>query len=86
MIVVVLGYPNQIIMRTSKLATKTMGKNRNHHIWINGEIWWCNITIHHGDGTSERRRFSLKTKDVEVARRRRDNIFRDIQRYYLNAG
>lgn len=36
-------------------------------------MWWCQITVHQGP-TAERLRFSLKTRDVEEARRRRDSI------------
>jgi hypothetical protein len=40
------------------------------------------VTIHKADATSERMRFSLKTKDVEKARERRDRIFKKIAEIY----
>lgn len=57
-------------------------ENPNHHLWNNRGVWWCHLTVHKADSTSERMRFSLKTRDIEQARQRRDNIFSDIAKYY----
>jgi hypothetical protein len=50
------------------------GTDPNHHLWRNGRLWWIAFTTHRGH-EQERVRFSLKTEDVEQARRRRDQIF-----------
>ena len=46
----------------------------DHHLWRNGRLWWIAFTVHRGY-VQERVRRSLQTDDVEVARRRRDEIF-----------
>jgi len=38
--------------------------------------------VHKNDATSERLRFSLKTRDLGNARDRRDRILRDIAEHY----
>lgn len=57
-----------------RLATRVNEDNPNHHLWNNRGTWWCHFTIHHGDYTSERVRVSLKTRELECARRRRDTL------------
>jgi hypothetical protein len=51
-------------------------------LWNNRGVWWCHLTVHKPDATAERLRFSLKTRDVEQARERRDRIFRQIAEHY----
>lgn len=46
--------------------------NPNHHIWDNNGTWWLHYTLHLADYTKRRVRESLRTRDVEEARRRRD--------------
>jgi len=48
---------------------------KTHHLWNNNGKWWCHLTIHHPDYTSERCRLSLNTRDLDVARQRRDRLF-----------
>lgn len=48
--------------------------NPNHHLWNNHGTWWCHFTVHHPDHTAERRRLSLGTDQVEVARFLRDSL------------
>ncbi len=69
----------------AKLALRVNEENENHHLWNNRGIWWCHMTVHKPDRTSERLRFSLKTRDVAKARERRDRIFADIERHYGGA-
>jgi len=57
------------------LASTRNIANPNHHLWNNRGTWWCHFTIHREDYTAERVRVSLKTKDVEIARSRRDELF-----------
>lgn len=54
--------------------------NENHHLYKNGLVWWCKATLWFVDKTSERVCFNLKTKDVEKARERRDDVFADIEK------
>ena len=76
------GYGIFGMKKTSKVVMKINDDNENHHLWNNRGIWWCHVTIHKSDATSERMRFSLKTKDVEKARERRDRIFKKIAEVY----
>lgn len=45
----------------------------NHHLWLNGRVWWIAFTVHQGH-RQERKRFSLGTRDVAEARRKRDDL------------
>ena len=50
-------------------------ENPNHHLWNNHGTWFLHYTIHPTPFTKERIRRSLGTKDVRMARDRRDNFF-----------
>lgn len=50
-------------------------ENPNHHLWDNHGTWFLHYTIHPTPFTKERIRRSLGTKDVTVARQRRDSFF-----------
>ncbi|MGJ8676872.1 MAG: hypothetical protein ACSHX0_05100 [Akkermansiaceae bacterium] len=69
----------------TRLAIRFNEQNPNHHLWNNRGVWWCHLTVHKNDATSERLRFSLKTRDVDNARNRRDRILRDIAEHYVIA-
>ena len=47
-------------------------ENENHHLWNNHGIWFLHYTVHPTPFTKERIRRSLGTRDLEVARERRD--------------
>lgn len=64
--------PNPIPVR---LGVRVDDANPLHHLWNNHGTWWCHLTVHRPDGTSERVRLSLKTRDREDARAKRDKIF-----------
>ena len=49
--------------------------NPNHHLWNNHGTWFLHYTVYPTPFTKQRIRRSLGTKDVEVARLRRDGIF-----------
>lgn len=49
--------------------------NPNHHLWNNHGTWFLHYTIHPTPFTKERIRRSLGTKDLQVARERRDSFF-----------
>ncbi len=49
--------------------------NPNHHLWNNNGTWFLHYTVYPTPFTKERIRRSLGTKDIKVARERRDNFF-----------
>ena len=61
------------------LANRRTKSNPNHHLWNNYGTWWLHFTLNSDTGTSKRHRFSLKTPDLESARRNRDRILTAVQ-------
>lgn len=57
---------------------RVRAENPNHHLWNNHGTWFLHYTVHPTPFTKERVRRSLGTKDVEVARARRDAFFDDL--------
>jgi hypothetical protein len=53
-------------------------ENPNHHLWNNHGTWFLHYTTHPTPFTKQRIRSSLRTKDVHVARERRDAFFADL--------
>jgi len=62
------------IQPRAKLSVRVNESNDNHHLWNNRGTWWCHFTLHKPDYTTERIRLSLKTRDLEEARRKRDRL------------
>ena len=64
-------------MNSSHSATgaRVQAENPNHHLWNNHGTWFLHYTVHPTPFTKERVRRSLGTKDVKVARARRDSFF-----------
>jgi hypothetical protein len=56
------------------LAVRTSPGNLDHHLWNNNGTWYAHLTVHPTPITKQRIRCSLKTKDVQEARRRRDEL------------
>jgi hypothetical protein len=56
-------------------ALRISESNPNHHLWNNNGTWFLHYTVYPTAFTKERIRRSLGTKDVLVARERRDNFF-----------
>lgn len=52
----------------------------DHHLWLNGKVWWVAFTYHTADGRKRRLRASLGTRDVQLARQRRDELIDSFQR------
>ena len=48
--------------------------NPNHNLWNNNGTWWLHYTTYPTPVTKERRRCSLKTRNLTVARTKRDYI------------
>lgn len=61
-----------------ELALRIDKDNLNHHLWNNNGTWWIHYTVYPSAVTAERKRHSLKTKDVNTARLRRDEHFDQI--------
>lgn len=62
------------------LSARTGRDNPDHHLWNNRGTWWCHFTLHRSDYTAERIRVSLRTRDVVVARCRRDELLGNLPR------
>jgi len=52
--------------------------NPNHHLWNNNGTWFLHYTVYPTPFTKERIRRSLGTKDVNIARERRDQFFNNL--------
>lgn len=63
---------NNIITLASLRISDT---NPNHHLWNNNGTWFLHYTVYPTPFTKERIRRSLGTKDVRIARERRDQFF-----------
>jgi hypothetical protein len=67
---------SRIMTALAKLpGLRVDAENPNHHLWDNHGTWFLHYTIHPTPFTKERIRRSLGTKDVQIARERRDNFF-----------
>jgi hypothetical protein len=64
---------------STRLEIRNSPNNPNHHLWWNNGIWWCHITLRPANRPTMRKRFSLKTHDLDIARTRRDRIIQAIQ-------
>ena len=54
---------------------RVRAENENHHLWNNHGTWFLHYTVHPTPFTKERIRRSLGTKEVKIARERRDSFF-----------
>jgi hypothetical protein len=75
--------PKSITKRIMTTLTRLPGirislENPNHHLWNNHGTWFLHYTVHPTSFTKERIRRSLATKDLEIARRRRDSFFSEL--------
>ena len=59
------------------LSLRTNPSNPNHHLWNNNGTWFVHYVIHPTPFTKERVRRSLGTKDLALARARRDALLGD---------
>jgi hypothetical protein len=64
--------------RTSLPLLRFNAVNPNHHLWQNHGIWFLHYTAYPTPKTKERIRRSLGTKDVNIARERRDAFFQQL--------
>ena len=56
------------------LSVRVDETNLDHHLWCNHGVWWIHYVVHEGN-RKRRVRHSLRTRDVDVARRLRDAEF-----------
>lgn len=61
------------------LSTRTPKSGSGHHLWLNNGTWWAHYTLHF-DHRKRRIRRSLKTRSLDEAIRRRDELFALIAR------
>ncbi len=66
------------------LSIRVLESNPNHHLWNNNGTWWIHYTEHPTPLTKCRRRASMETCNLEVARARRD-AFLKARRFDANA-
>jgi hypothetical protein len=62
-------------MTFSVLALRVNEENPDHHLWNNNGNWWLHYTVRMSDGSKRRIRKSLRTKEINQARRLRDGEF-----------
>jgi hypothetical protein len=60
---------------TALSAIRVRAENPNHHLWNNHGTWFLHYTVHPTPFTKDRIRRSLGTKDIKIARERRDAFF-----------
>ena len=60
------------------LAIRVDPANPNHHLWDNNGTWFVHYTVYPTPVTAERVRCSLGTRDLVTARRKRDDLFRQL--------
>ncbi len=60
---------------TDHSGIRITADNPNHHLWNNHGTWFLHYTVHRTPFTKERIRRSLGTKDIKIARERRDTFF-----------
>ena len=61
------------------LSARTGDSGDLHHLWNNNGTWWVHYTLHFGHRKRRIRR-SLKTRSLDEAIRRRDDLFTVIAR------
>lgn len=60
------------------LSRRNPTNNPNHNLWNNNGTWWLHYTCYPTAVTKERRRRSLQTRDLALARARRDIILAQV--------
>jgi hypothetical protein len=61
------------------LSSRARTSGNLHHLWLNNGTWWTHYTLHFGHRKRRIRR-SLKTRSLDEAIRRRDDLFARIAR------
>lgn len=58
-----------------QLGVRVDPANPDHHLWNNHGTWFIHYTVYPDPLTAERVRRSLRTRSLDEARRRRDELF-----------
>ena len=58
----------------AQLSVRVNPSNPNHHLWNNNGTWFIHYVVHPTPYTKERVRRSLRTKCLQEARARRDEV------------
>lgn len=66
-------------MPLGRLSSRSTRSGSCHHLWLNNGTWWTHYTLHFGHRKRRIRR-SLKTRSLDEAIRRRDELFDRITR------
>jgi hypothetical protein len=66
-------------MTRGHLSSRSGTPGDRHHLWNNNGTWWVHYTLHFGHRKRRIRR-SLKTRSLDEAIRRRDDLFAQIVR------
>lgn len=61
------------------LSARSTKSGSGHHLWLNNGTWWAHYTLHF-DHRKRRIRRPLKTRSLDEAIRRRDELFARIAR------
>lgn len=61
-------------MSESKLSVRVNPANLNHHLWNNNGTWFIHDTRHEPGFIKRRVRESLQTKQLSLARAKRDSV------------
>jgi hypothetical protein len=59
-----------------RLSIRIASGKPDHHLWNNNGTWWFHFTMRSDDGSTQRMRRSLRTRDIGKARASRDRILR----------
>ncbi len=57
-----------------QLSVRVNPENPNHHLWNNNGTWFIHYVVHPTPITKERVRRSLRTKSLQEARAKRDEL------------
>jgi hypothetical protein len=60
------------ILKNKHASVRIWAHNPDHHLYNNNGVWWLHYTSYPTATTAKRIRRSLKTRDIENARERRD--------------
>jgi hypothetical protein len=66
--------PRPGLSSEAEFSVRISSGNPDHHLWWNRGTWWFHGTVHNPNNTKQRLRTGLKTKDVTLARMKRDAI------------
>ncbi len=62
-----------------QLAVRVDPANADHHLWNNNGTWFVHYTVYPDALTAERIRLSLKTRSLNEARQKRDDLFAEFE-------